>query len=117
MTKGSLTTLLALACGVTVAAVEYDFVVVGAGTAGLVIAARLSEDPKVTVAVIEPGTDQRDNVAVTATDAFGSAFGTPIDWAYSTVDQPDAGNRALGLHAGKAWGGTSTINGEQASRT
>ncbi len=112
MPKASVASLLALACSVAAAAVEYDFVVVGAGTAGLVIAARLSENPKVTVAVIEPGTDQRDNVLVTETNSSGSAFGTPLDWGYSTVVQPDAGNRSLGLHAGKAWGGTSAINGK-----
>jgi choline dehydrogenase-like flavoprotein len=115
MARRSLAIVLALACSVgksTAAVVEsFDYIIVGAGTSGLVVANRLSEDPSVTVAVIEPGSDERDNVNVTATGSFGASFNTPMDWAYSTVEQPDAGNRALPLHAGKAWGGTSTING------
>ncbi|KAK4149482.1 putative GMC oxidoreductase [Chaetomidium leptoderma] len=116
MAPRSVALLLALACGLgkstaTVESESFDYIIVGAGTSGLVVANRLSEDPSVTVAVIEPGTDQRDNINVTATEAFGLSFNTPMDWAYSTVKQRDAGDRAFGLHAGKAWGGTSTING------
>ncbi|KAK4445690.1 putative GMC oxidoreductase [Podospora aff. communis PSN243] len=88
-----------------------DYIIVGAGTAGLVLANRLSEDPSVTVTVIEPGADERNNINVTATDRFSLAFGTHIDWQYSTIPQPRANNRSLPLHQGKAWGGTSTING------
>lgn len=116
-TMGYLVMLLASAYAVGKAAAgvieSFDYIIVGAGTSGLVVANRLSEDPTVTVAVIEPGSDQRDNVNVTSTTAFGNAFGTAIDWAYSTTKQHDAGDKALPLHAGKAWGGTSTINGEQ----
>lgn len=89
-----------------------DYLIVGAGTAGLVLANRLSEDPSVTVTVIEPGADERNNINVTATDKFSFAFNTHIDWQYSTVKQPRAKNRSLSLHQGKAWGGTSTINGQ-----
>lgn len=90
---------------------SFDYVVVGAGTSGLVVANRLSEDPSVTVVVIEPGTDQRNNPNVTGTDKLQAAFDTPIDWSYKTTIQPGAGNRELPLHQGKAWGGCSTING------
>ncbi len=113
---GTITSLLTVALGFglsTATSVDsFDYIIVGAGTSGLVVANRLSENPSVTVAVIEPGTDQRDNVNVTDPAAFGRAFGTSIDWGYTTVKQTDAGDRALPLHAGKAWGGTSTINGE-----
>ncbi len=88
-----------------------DYIIVGAGTSGLVLANRLSENPSVTVTVIEPGTDERNNINVTGTDKFSQAFNTHIDWQYSTVKQPRADNRILSLHQGKAWGGTSTING------
>ncbi|GAB1316822.1 Glucose oxidase [Madurella fahalii] len=112
MGRLTLTLALAYSIGKPTAAIEdFDYIIVGAGTTGLVVANRLSEDPSVTVAVIEPGTDQRDNINVTATDRFSQAFNTPIDWAYETVMQPGAGNRSLPLHQGKAWGGTSTING------
>lgn len=93
----------------------YDYIIVGAGTCGLVVANRLSEDPTVTVAVIEPGGDERHNPNVYSRDNFMKAFDTPIDWNYTTVKQHGAANRELPLHQGKAWGGTSTINGEQTS--
>src|SRR5687768_9295178 len=79
-----------------------DYIIIGAGTAGLVLANRLSEDPSVTVTVIEPGTDERNNINVTGTDKFSLAFNTHIDWQYSTVKQPRANNRSLPLHQGKA---------------
>ncbi|GIJ86505.1 hypothetical protein Asppvi_005394 [Aspergillus pseudoviridinutans] len=75
---------------------QYDFVIVGGGTSGLVIANRLSEMENVTVAVIEAG---------------DTAFGTAIDWAYQTENQTYAGGSRQTMRAGKAIGGTSTING------
>lgn len=90
----------------------YDYIIIGAGTSGLVVANRLSEDPSVSVAVIEPGTDQRDNPDVASPDRFMKAFDTPVDWNYVTAKQPGAGDRALPLHQGKAWGGSSAINGQ-----
>jgi choline dehydrogenase len=94
-----------------ISAAAFDYIIVGAGTSGLVIANRLSENPRVTVAVIEPGTDQRNNPNVTEWTKFTAAFGTQVDWAYKTTPQPGAVDRVLGLPQGKAWGGTSTING------
>ncbi|KAK0702723.1 glucose oxidase [Lasiosphaeris hirsuta] len=88
-----------------------DYLIIGGGTAGLVLANRLSSNPSVTVTVIEPGGDERRNPNVSGTDKFSQAFNTPIDWNYTTVPQPRANNRSLTLHQGKAWGGTSTING------
>ncbi|PQE31452.1 GMC oxidoreductase protein [Rutstroemia sp. NJR-2017a WRK4] len=88
----------------------YDYVVVGAGTSGLVIANRLSE-LNVTVAVIEAGDSQLNNVNVSNPMGYGLAFGTEIDWAYQTTGQAYAGNTTQTMRAGKAIGGTSTING------
>ncbi|TRX94894.1 hypothetical protein FHL15_004355 [Xylaria flabelliformis] len=89
----------------------YDYIIAGAGTCGLVLANRLSADPKIRVAVIEPGEDVRNNINVTDPSLFTVAYDTPIDWQYSTTPQPAAGNRTIPWHAGKAIGGTSTING------
>ncbi|KAF2502555.1 putative glucose oxidase [Lophium mytilinum] len=89
----------------------YDYIVVGGGTAGLVVANRLSENPHITVAVIEAGDSVFNNPNVTDTAAFGQALGTAIDWAYPAEPQKYASNRTLTYNSGKALGGTSTING------
>lgn len=89
----------------------YDVVIVGGGTAGLVIANRLSEKSYTTVAVIEAGDLVFDNKNVSTVDGYGLSFGTEIDWQYESTPQAYAGNKTQTLRAGKALGGTSTING------
>ncbi|KAL3422346.1 GMC oxidoreductase [Phlyctema vagabunda] len=89
----------------------YDYVVIGAGTSGLVIANRLSELKNVTVAVIEAGDSVLNNPLSNGTDSYGLAFGSEIDWAYQTTNQTYAGGPKQIMRAGKAIGGTSTING------
>ncbi|KAI7265503.1 hypothetical protein KC345_g8473 [Hortaea werneckii] len=64
---------------------RYDYLVVGGGTSGLVVANRLSEDPTVSVAIIEAGDFIFDNKNVTDVSAYGKAFGTQIDWAYKST--------------------------------
>ncbi|OTB10837.1 putative GMC oxidoreductase [Daldinia sp. EC12] len=103
--------LICIALGVEVKCEVFDYVIAGAGTCGLVLANRLSEDPNIKVAVIEPGDDVRNNPNVTDVGAFLRALGTEIDWQYTTTPQPGAGNKSIPFHAGKAIGGTSTING------
>ncbi|KAL1648841.1 hypothetical protein SLS58_002021 [Diplodia intermedia] len=106
---------IALFCrssGATVAANgSYDYIVVGGGTAGLVIANRLSQDSSVTVAIIEAGGPVFNDPRVQNTTSFGLSLGTELDWQYTTVPQKYATNDSQAYHAGKALGGTSTING------
>ncbi|KAI9714032.1 MAG: hypothetical protein M1820_000762 [Bogoriella megaspora] len=92
-------------------AVCYDYVIVGGGTCGLVLANRLSEDSNVTVAIIEAGGSVFDNPNVTITTGFGHGYFTPIDYAYNSTPQVYTGNSTQTYHSGKALGGTSTING------
>jgi hypothetical protein len=108
----ALSVFLSLAALVTSSqALTYDYVIIGAGTSGLVIANRLSELPNITVAVIEAGASVVNNTNVTDIGGYGNAFGTAIDWAYQSTNQTYAGGAVQTLRAGKAVGGTSTING------
>ncbi|KAL3420945.1 Glucose oxidase 2 [Phlyctema vagabunda] len=90
---------------------SYDYVIVGGGTCGLVIANRLTELANVTVAIVEAGDSVLNNANVTDVLGYGKAFGTDIDYAYETVEQVYADNAKVELRAAKALGGTSTING------
>ncbi|RNJ57061.1 hypothetical protein D7B24_006453 [Verticillium nonalfalfae] len=103
--------VIAVLGGSLALAQSYDYIIVGAGTAGLVVANRLSEDPSVNVVVVEPGTDERDNLHIKGTDQFAQAFDTRLDWNYTTIPQVHAGGRSVTLHQGRVWGGTSAING------
>lgn len=89
----------------------FDYVIAGAGTAGLVIANRLSERPDITVAVIEPGDDLRNDPNVTSTNFNFANFNASINWQYTSVSQSNLGGRSFTYRAGKAIGGTSSVNG------
>lgn len=91
---------------------DYDYIVVGGGTSGLVVASRLSEEPSVSVLVIEAGDSVLNNPNVTDVNGYGYAFGTEIDYAFSTTPQVYANNVSTTMRAAKALGGTSTINGQ-----
>lgn len=67
---------------------EFDYVICGGGTAGLVIAARLTEDPNVTVAVIEAGGNGLGHLLIDAPNLSTQLYGKPRhDWDYKTVSQ------------------------------
>src|SRR3954451_18511535 len=87
----------------------FDYVIVGAGSAGCVLAARLSEDPDVSVLLVEAGPpDTKENVHVPA--AFASLFKTDVDWDFSTAPQENCHRRMMDLPAGKGTGGSSSLN-------
>ena len=86
-----------------------DFIVVGAGSAGCVVAARLSEDPSVSVLLLEAGKpDKQQEIHIPA--AFSKLFHTEYDWDYRTVPQSQLDNRELYWPRGKVLGGSSTLN-------
>ncbi|GAA2787317.1 GMC family oxidoreductase [Saccharopolyspora taberi] len=87
----------------------YDYVIVGAGSAGCVLAARLSEDPSVQVAVIEaggPDTAQEIHVPVT----FAQLFKSELDWDLDSDPEPGLGGRRTYLPRGRTFGGSSSMN-------
>src|SRR3954465_2000476 len=87
----------------------FDYVIVGAGSAGCVLAARLSEDPDVSVLLLEAGpVDTKENIHVPA--AFGSLFKTDVDWDYATAPEDGCNGRMMFLPRGKVLGGSSSIN-------
>ncbi|KAK7914011.1 hypothetical protein PG985_011714 [Apiospora marii] len=89
---------------------EFDYLVVGGGTAGLAVAARLTEDPDITVGVLEAGPAVSDTDAVNIPGCYGESLGTDIDWQFQTTPQPGLGGRRLKWPRGKILGGTSALN-------
>lgn len=87
----------------------YDYIIVGAGSAGCVLANRLTEDLKTTVLLLEAGgADKTQAIHIPAT--FSKLFKTESDWAYYTEKQPYLNNRELFWPRGKVLGGSSSIN-------
>jgi choline dehydrogenase len=87
----------------------YDYVIVGAGSAGCVLANRLTEDGKTTVLLLEAGKpDRKSEIQTPAT--FSRLLKTEYDWAYFTEKQPHLNDRQLYWPRGKVLGGSSSIN-------
>lgn len=89
----------------------YDYVIVGAGSAGSILAARLSEDPGVTVCVLEAGpSDLRPYVRIPA--GFVKTLTQPqITWQFKTTPSEGTGWRSISTTQGRVVGGSSAING------
>ncbi|KAG6826566.1 hypothetical protein H0H87_006932 [Tephrocybe sp. NHM501043] len=105
--------LVAVAALARYAAAATDYLIVGGGTAGLVLAERLTEDPNVNVLVIEAGGDGLGNVDISDISRVGAAWGTDIDWQFPTEPLTYANNRQLTPSPrGKVLGGSSSINGD-----
>ena len=90
---------------------EYDYVIVGGGTAGCILAARLSEDPAVTVLLLEAGGSDR-SWKVRMPSAYDYLFkNEKFNWCYAGEPEPALGGRQLYQPRGKVLGGSSSING------
>jgi choline dehydrogenase len=87
----------------------FDYVVVGAGSAGCVLASRLSENPATSVLLIEAGPpDRKREIHIPA--AFSKLFKTDVDWNFSTEPQDFLNGRRLYWPRGKMLGGSSSMN-------
>ena len=90
---------------------SYDYIVVGAGSAGCVLANRLSANPAVKVLLIEAGpTDSRREVSIPA--AWVSLFKSELDWQYETAPEEQLDGRTIYYPRGKTLGGSSSINAQ-----
>lgn len=91
---------------------EYDFVIVGGGSAGCVVASRLSEDPSVSVCLIEAGGEGKSVLVNAPVGAVAALPGKPKinNWAFETEPQPGLNGRKGYQPRGKALGGSSAIN-------
>jgi choline dehydrogenase len=88
---------------------EHDYVIVGAGSAGCVLANRLSEDGSARVLLIEAGgRDRHPNIKIPA--AFANQFHTGLDWDFATDPEPAVDGRSLFIPRGKSLGGSSSMN-------
>ena len=87
----------------------YDYIVVGAGSAGCVVAARLSENPRAKVLLLEAGkSDAKQEIRIPA--AFSKLFHGECDWDYRTEPEPTTKNRPRYWPRGKVLGGSSSLN-------
>ncbi|HEX7059878.1 MAG TPA: GMC family oxidoreductase N-terminal domain-containing protein [Solirubrobacterales bacterium] len=87
----------------------YDYVIVGAGSAGCVLAARLSEDPDVSVLLLEAGPpDTNQNIHVPL--GYLQLARTEVDWDYDSAPEPNCNSRRIALPRGKVLGGSSSTN-------
>ena len=90
---------------------QYDYVIVGGGTAGLCVAARLTENPSVKVGVVEAGANRMDDPQITTPSLYPTLIGREkYDWCYESVPQPALNGKTMSQPRGKVLGGSSAIN-------
>ena len=91
---------------------RYDYVIIGAGSAGCVLANRLSEDPQVKVLLLEAG-GKDSSVMVRMPAGVGALISKAgvYNWGFWTEEEPNLNKRKLWWPRGKGWGGSSSING------
>lgn len=88
---------------------NYDYIVVGAGAAGCVVANRLSEDPQVSVLLLEAGGPDK-NPLIHMPAGFTKLTGSSVNWGFQTVPQPEMNNRRMHYPQGRTLGGSTSIN-------
>ncbi|KAK4044308.1 L-sorbose 1-dehydrogenase [Parachaetomium inaequale] len=90
---------------------EFDFIIVGGGTAGSVLAARLTENSDVQVLVVEAGEDLTADPRIKVPTMWPQLQATDADWKLKTVPQKALGNREILIPQGRLLGGSGALNG------
>ena len=90
---------------------DFDYIIVGAGSAGCVLANRLSADPQVRVLLLEAG-GKDNNIWIKVPLGLFYLIGNPrTDWCYQTEPEPECNGRQIPVPRGRMLGGSSSING------
>ena len=88
---------------------KYDYIIIGAGSAGCVLANRLSKNPTQNILLLEAGkTDKKREISIPG--GYGNIHRSSIDWGFYTVPQKHVNNRRIYLPRGKTLGGSSSTN-------
>ncbi|KAK3075191.1 hypothetical protein LTR53_001722 [Teratosphaeriaceae sp. CCFEE 6253] len=106
----------AIAHGITgdataVAGHSFDYIICGGGLTGLTVASRLTEDPRISVLVIEAGEDRHNDPRVYDIRTYGQAFTTELDWNLTSTPVLWQNDTGLELVAGRMLGGSGSLNG------
>lgn len=88
---------------------QFDYIIVGGGTAGCVLANRLTENPDVQVLLLEAGS-RDNNPMIHISGGVGMLFGKRVNWRFRTVPQEHLDNREIWYPQGRTLGGSSAIN-------
>ncbi|PLB49826.1 putative choline dehydrogenase [Aspergillus steynii IBT 23096] len=92
------------------AAHQFDYIIIGGGTAGLVLARRLSDRADLCVGVVEAGPAAPEEPAINIPGRYGETLGGKYDWKFETTEQPGLDGRRVPCPRGKVLGGTSALN-------
>ena len=92
-------------------AIDYDYIIVGAGSAGCVLANRLSKNPKIRVLLLEAGNEDKSITLKMPAAVLLNLKSTKHNWAYMGEPEPELAGRQLQHDRGKTLGGSSSING------
>ncbi len=95
----------------TTAADTFDVIIIGGGTAGSLLAARLSSYPSIQILVLEAGENRNEDANVRTPGLARNLLGNPsYDWQFQTTPEPGLNGRVIQQPRGKLWGGSSAIN-------